>query len=215
MPSNQSSSTLGLRRFCLLLMVLGLLAAGFGVFQRTRAERSTLAVDLVTDYNEVVALAGKAGLSPEQMIGELRASGATAVALPEETLDTMEAQGEISISPGPSLVSPGSWPVLAGERVFTVETPTAEVNAFIADALARLYPKKNYRVGAPDRIDIRGSREMVSKLGLGLSPQKVATITQGGLRVVPRLCGGAGLTEENLKGIFQTVAAVLPAAAPG
>lgn len=216
MPSSSTVPTRRLRAVCLVLVVLGLLAATVAVALRIKAERSSRAVDLVLDYNEVTALAGLQDVPIAQALMEFQAKGATGIALQEETLDTLEAQGALTIAARPMMEAghyPKAW---QGDEVFSVETPDVATNDLVAQGLSRVYPADNVKVERPVRILIHGSRELVSTLGLGLSPVKVGQITKAGLRVMPRLHGTPwtnGTTlEKSVKGI--ALALLVPPDAP-
>lgn len=192
MPSPSLVSTQGLRKICISLIVLGLLAAGYALVQRMRAENSSRAVEIVVDYNEAVALAGAEGKSVTDVLLTLHKSGATAVALQEETLNNMEAQGAISLAQHPE-VTAGHYVSTWGtdDQVFAIETPGLRANQMLFTQLARVYPRANLADEAPFRILVRGSRDAVCGIGLGLSPTKVAYIKLAELRVIPRMRGGS------------------------
>ena len=99
MSSSSSRSTRTLRLICLSLIVLGLLGALWNLHHRIRAERSARAVDVVIDYADLTALANAQGVSIASALQAMRQAGATAVALPEETLATLEARGRIAAQP--------------------------------------------------------------------------------------------------------------------
>jgi hypothetical protein len=210
MTSTTTVSTRGLRGVCLALIVLGLLAAGAALYQRVRTEGHNRAVELVADYNELIALAGQAGVLPGRVMQDLKRAGVTAVALPEETLTNLEADGRISFAARPDFQLghyKGGW--VPSDSIFQVDTGDLAVNYFIKDGLARVYPKENILVEAPFRIMVRGNRDFVADLGLGLDGSKVSVIQQNGLRVIPRLRGGAGITAKSLRASLAHVAETL------
>ncbi|MHB9130350.1 MAG: DUF5693 family protein [Armatimonadota bacterium] len=212
-------STQGLRKVCLALVILGLLAGGVAVALRIRAERSSRAVDLVVDYNEVVALAGKEGISTAEALTDLKANGVTSVALAEETLKGLSENGTVRLTTPAGMPLSSKSGIAPGwnrsDEVTTVVVPTYEMSAQLLHGLQRVYPAENIYTPLPGMIAIRGSRLLIGDLGLGLSPEKVAGITGAGLRVVPRLRGNVGLTRKNLVNIFTGIAALLPPSPPG
>jgi hypothetical protein len=199
------------------LIVLGLLAAGFALVQRMRAERSSRAVDVVVDYSEVVALAGRQGMLPMAVLMRLREAGATAVALPEESLESLWSDGEVNITAHP-LPFGGKYPAgwLPSDQVFAVDVSNLLLINQVWDGLRRVYPENNLHADSmrsgtlPYRFLVRGPRQDVGQLGLGLSPTKVDTITRAGLRVVPRLRGNDLAAKPALERSIAALAEMMP-----
>ncbi len=210
MSSSPSVPSQGLRTICLLLILLGLFAAGVGLWQRIHAENASKAVDVVVDYNEMVALAGQQGMPLAQVLGAMKAHGATAVALQEETLDGLQDQGAVVLQADPSgyassMTYPAGWKPT--DQIFAITASDYPGQQFVLNGLRRVYPAQNIapstRVG---QILVRGAIPAMRDLGLGLSPDKVAQITASGLRVVPRLRGGTGITPASLAAALGVVA---------
>lgn len=189
MPSKPDQSTTVLKYVLLVIILLGTLATAYMLNKRIATERSNIFVDLVIDYNESQALAGTAGLSLEEVLKNMHQAGASAVALQEETMLTLEAQGELSF--GTKL--PGEK---ATEQEFTVTTVSAETADFIYAGLKRVYQEKNVTLPTPTTLVIHGARDIVRNIGLGLRVEKVTLIQSAGFRVVPRLRGGDWMTSE-------------------
>jgi hypothetical protein len=212
-------STRSLRAVSLLLVVVGVLAALGALFLRVKAEYSSRAVDLVVDYNEVMGLygtlpsTGTMARLPNSTFIALRDAGATAVALQEETLKTLQDQGMINIVARPSTAGsfPGSWS--PNDPVFTVDATNSDPDVlfFIHERLSQVYPEANLAFFPPFRILVRGNRDVVSDLGLGLYPRKVDFLKAVGMRIVPRLHGSPALSLEGLRTTLQGVAQELPA----
>lgn len=208
--TSSSLPTRALRNVCLLLIALALLAAGFALKQRIHAERSARSVDIVVDYAELEALAARQGAPLETVLARMKRAGATAVALPEETLQTLEDAGKIMLTADSSTESSAWSPV---EAEFTVIAADPATHATVVQGLAQAYEQQDIIVnGTPSTgpIRVRGTKEIVGQVGLGLSPEKVAAITIAGLRVVPRLVGEAGVSAKGLKASLAAVAGMLP-----
>lgn len=201
MPSPSYVSTLRFRYICLALIVLALFAAAAVLIKlRIPTEISSREVDVVADYNEIVPIAGEEGVPIVQVLARLKASGITGVALQEETLNTLVSQGVINISPHPEVTQaqyPAAWQ--PDDQVFVIETPGLHRNQQLFSTLQRLYPSINLIDEPPYLIFVRGSRDAVSNLGLGLAQEKVDQIKGAGLHVIPRLHGGNWVNAETLR----------------
>lgn len=213
MSSTNTLSTSGLRMACLMLIMLGLVATGLTLLQRIRAERSASTVEMVIDYQEAANLAGASGQPMPEVLAHFRKVGATAVALPEETLGGLLAQGKITVSVpdapfASALTPPPGWG--DSESFFLVRTTNQRLWKEILDGLRRVYPPESIGKYGADGILVRGSLDKVSDFGLGLSVLKVEAITRAGLRVVPRLRTSPHLDNRNIDNILNDVAALLP-----
>jgi len=198
----------GLRKICVCFIILAMIAAAFTLLLRIRTEASSREVDLVVDYNEVVALAGTQGKSVAEVLACLRVNGITGVALPEETLNTLLAQGEINIIPHAEIaprqaLNAKIW--APGAQVFDIQTPGLHANLWLYAALQRFYTPANLAANPPFRISVSGSRDAVANLGLGLSPLKVVQIKHAGLRVIPRLHGSGWVNADSLRASLDAV----------
>ncbi len=206
--SSPIQSSRPLRAACLVLIVLGLLAAVYALALRVKAEASAHAVEIVVDYNEAVALTGAEGVPLTRVLKDFKAAGATAVALQEETLNTLEAQGEITFGARPAAQFSSIW--APQDQVFSVETPgNMDTLTFVYDGLKRGYPEANLLDQRPFRILVRGDRDEVADIGLGLAAGKVQFIRRNGLRVVARMHGSPVLNEKSLAASVEQVARVL------
>lgn len=198
-------STRPLRIACLVVIILSLLAAGYALMQRIRAEQSSRAVDVVLDYQEVLDLATLEGTEPGKVLSALKAAGATGVAVTEETLDSLEEQELVEIHPLPA----HDYRETSG---FLFQTSQSDAQRFITAGL-QLHgvittPVSNTSDG---RTWVAlGSPVVLRNAGLGLLPEKVAMVQAAGLRVVPRLQAGVDVTEQGLRASLAQTAALLP-----
>ena len=220
MSSASLQSTHALRSICLALILVSLLGAAWNLRHRIRAERSARAVDVVIDYADLTALANAQGAPIASALQRMRQAGATAIALPEETLLSLEAQGQVS------LLSRVGWertlkqnPISqywdAADPVVAVLSATPEIGEPVQSGLLRAYQSGDVAIVSPTTLLVRGARDTVGKLGLGLAPAKLKLIEDAGLRVVPRLVGDEVMTSDGIAATLAHVAEMLPPARAG
>ncbi len=196
MPEKPEQSTSMLKGVLVIILIISTLATAFMLFKRINTERANIGVDLVVDYNESLSLAGATGTPLVDVLKNMHDAGASTVALQEETLLTLESQGEISFGPRPAQVPEVNSS--DKEQQFTVTTVRNSTTEFIMEGLKRVYHEKYITLTAPNALVITGARDVVRNMGLGLSPERVATIKSAGLRVVPRLRGGDWMTSAEI-----------------
>lgn len=211
--SSSTMSTHFVRQCCYGLVAIGLLVAGYALKQRIHAEQSARAVEITIDYPEVELLAVRQGTSIDSVLQQLRTAGATAVALPEETLTSLQSDGKISVSTASERTG-GGFPR------FTVSSNDVAVIRQIRAGFTRVLPTTTVmEVRSPllpaNTLSIQGSVVSMSEVGLGLAPEKVTIISKAGLRVMPRLEGDAPVTAAGLHASIAALAAALPVAAAG
>ncbi|MEI7834757.1 MAG: DUF5693 family protein, partial [bacterium] len=141
MPEKPEQSTTLLKRVLVVMLILSTLATAFMLFKRINTERANNAVDLVVDYNESSSLAGTTGTPLLEVLKDMHKAGASAAALPEETLLTLESRGELSFGPRPVLVPEAISS--DKEQQFTVTTVSNSTTEFILEGLKRVYHEKS------------------------------------------------------------------------
>jgi len=214
MTSPSPVSTRSLYLICLVVIALGLLAAAIGLARRIRAEASSKAVDIVMDYREMVGLAGMEGVPLADVLTRMKGAGATAVALQEETIGELESAGQVQTLPmtlnqmirSPRYAKPNETHHFT-EWDMTLQ-PSFPAYGIIYEGLTRAYPADNW-ISDGFRFYLEGDPEAIRELGLGLDPDKVAQIKAVGLRIMPRLKGGAGVSTRNLPASLVAVAKLI------
>lgn len=81
----------------LTILVLSLAAAVFTLYQRFEIEKPYYRVELVADYEKYKQLGDDMGMDMENVLRDLKASGVTSVAIKEETIEKLRADGHISV----------------------------------------------------------------------------------------------------------------------
>src|SRR5688572_9821146 len=88
-------------------MATGALASASALRRRVAREQAGGHVALAVDYDDVVAVAVRAGLSLAELLARLRAAGATHLSLPEDTFARLMAQGRVApVVPGVPIAEP-------------------------------------------------------------------------------------------------------------
>lgn len=184
-PTQENSptrSTRSLKLACLFLIVLGAITTAIVLPKRIAIERHSNTVEMVVDYNELLALSTTKGMEIGDLLQQMKSAGATSVGLAEETLGTLEAQGELEINPRPTTTEAG---MVAPDMV--VQCSTLEVKEFVAGGLSNALPRVVQLSVGELGIGLRGDHAIYRDVGLGLRPSRVNAIYKAGLEVVPRL----------------------------
>ena len=213
MPSSPLRRTDALRLTCVVLVFGSLLVAAFNLTRRVHAEYATRAVEIIVDYQQVEWLAAMQGVSVDTALARMKEAGATTIALPEETLFSLEQQGLLTIAGKigwadaaqrlPEIWSPD-------DPVFTVITSNPNIRSMVIIGLLRVYQRVNL-LATDTIITVRGERAQVGQLGLGLSPEKIARIHQAELRIAPRLTGEVNLNARAIDESLEAISHALPA----
>ncbi len=77
--------------FLAVALIAGLVVAGWIGYQRIEIERANSTVAVAVDYNDVLRAAALAGKPPQEILAQIKATGASHVAVTELTLDDLVA----------------------------------------------------------------------------------------------------------------------------
>ena len=181
-----------------LILLLALADACWLVGKRAWREAQNKNVEIVIGYDDVVSLAKVDGLASADILAKFKQAGVVSVALAEETLADLEAEGRVTLRetrPGTTTAS------------LNIKAEGPGLAERIANGLAaQVGPGRVRRIG-PAELSVRGGLspfeiraqaegqegkllaypEGLENLGVGFSPAKTALIEQAGLGVVPRL----------------------------
>lgn len=191
-----------------VLYLILLLAFGQAVWlvgQRIWREEQNKNIEIAVGYNDVEALAKVDGLTVSEILARFKKAGILSVAVPEETLDSLEAEGRVDLASGPA----GLLVKVAGQNL----------TDRIYDNLAAQIGANRITKVAPDRLLVKGGLkafvinraadskqtgtlaypEGLENLGLGWSPAQAAIIKETGLYLVPRLANSRCLNDRAIK----------------
>lgn len=144
-----------LKKILVIMMALSLIATGLLGVSRAKAERAARTVDIVLDYDEFFEMAQQSGTPFEDWMAFFSEQGLKHVALNEETLKSLKAQGQpLSYDTQLAFVSRSHWDKGLPERLVSylesdqsdqydlvAETSDPELAAFIETGLSsRLGP---------------------------------------------------------------------------
>lgn len=203
-------------RILCLFIAIGTLAGLYGAALRYRVEARNRRVEIALDYAEVARLADVTRQSVETLLTRtFKPAGATSVAVMEDTLESLQADGAIRAEQrnGGTVVTilrEGlAARIEAGLRARGV-APIQEEISDIARASNSPGPRTFFILAESEffqdrtRIGFRVSADYASlrSLGIGLDPEAIATIRRAGMAPIGRVGNFPGAST-------QTMAAVL------
>lgn len=205
------------RSWLYVVLILAVISASWLLLQRIPAEAPRV-MDAVLDYREWERLASRVGTNPLAALAEVRPTGVPSVAIAEETLDTLEKAGQISLYTAATfrtLVRSGA----SGEwrHLTEADLPLGHtvVVAGIGPRADRLVNALERRFGR-DRVLVRPGRSTVlididhslvsaREIGLFLDPDLVREVAALGFKVVPRFSNSPGLDGAGIREIIKAL----------
>jgi len=169
-----------------LLIALGLLGGLVSAGGRWQAEARNRRVELVVDYGDAQALANTTRRQVDDVLQQLRAGGITTVAITEDTLGTLNANGVVTYK------RDGSETVLTFAPGFPGERPR------VIQMLAHKAPGLVVTPEGADGLRIGSPWPQFSTIPIGLGGDAVDAVKQNGLLVAPRLVNFTGVTVQNI-----------------
>ena len=169
-----------------LLIALGLLGGLASAGHRWQAEARNRRVELVVDYSDAQALANTTRRQIDDVLQQLRASGITTVAVTEDTLGTLNANGVVTYQ------RDGDETVLTFAPGFPTERPR------VVQMLRHKAPGLVVTPEGADGLRVGSPWPQFSTLPIGLGADAVDSVKRNGLLVAPRLVNFTGVTQDNI-----------------
>ena len=181
---------------------------------RTAIERSDYYVETLADFNEFRELARKDGISLDELFSRLKESGASSVAISEDTLSSLESEGKITVLDSKEIRK------LSLEETFEIKLPTDSntlgslwVHSDDEKLLDRISLNLSWKIS--DKSLIRSHKNLLlinksddgimDKVGLGFSSEYFDLAEKYNLGVVIRLFNYPGLTVENASKLINSL----------
>lgn len=200
------------RAFLVALFALGVAASGAIAWARHRVEAGYRTVEIVIDGEDWDLLARRQGLRPDELWPLLRASGATGVAVYEQTLRRLATAGRLTTLEGAALRDQARLGRLLPPLADLARRPDAVRSVYVlpeGEEVASLVRRGFTTVLGPERIrevsrrplvyEVRGWRKDLEEVPLGFLPSAVHAWERRGLVVVLRPRNARSLDAERLR----------------
>ncbi|MBP3780421.1 MAG: hypothetical protein ILA30_02015, partial [Selenomonas sp.] len=89
----------------ILVIVIGLLAAGWISMARHTVEENSRRVDLATNYEDLLELADREGLPAETVLAKAKEAGLTSLAVYDTTFKKLNANGKANAIAGSEILA--------------------------------------------------------------------------------------------------------------
>ncbi len=170
----------------MVLIALGLLGGLVSAGHRWQAEARNRRVELAVDYGDAQALANTTRRQVDDVLQQLKGAGITTVAVTEDTLGILNANGVVAYR------REGDETVLTFAPGFPGERPR------VIQMLAHKAPGLVVTPEGADGLRIGSPWPQFSTLPIGLDGDAVRTVQGNGLLVAPRLVNFTGVTQGNI-----------------
>ncbi|MEA4884440.1 MAG: DUF5693 family protein [Clostridia bacterium] len=195
----------------LALVLVASAASAWISWKRHVVEDANAAVELCMDYREGMAFARKVGIPKNQYLQDIRQAGIVSVAVDEDTLGTLESEGEATLIRGTDVAEQaaleghtGIMQAALSQKGFapsdTLVVPgSPSVAAFLSDRLAaRAHGGPTVKIiksGQNSAFLIGLQVDEARSLNLGVRPATLDSIHQAGLTAVLRISNFVGVSE--------------------
>lgn len=185
-----------LRRLAILGLLFSLAGAAALVgLQYVRSGRPAL--EVIVDVGSYRGLAERTQMPLTEVLGQLKQSGATAAAVAEQSLDSLEREGRLRVMTGSELrqgAAAGRLPpaVLTLLRQGAVRDGYTYLLGASSEVLAVLRERvgaervRELEAGGGGLVELALPKDRVDRVTLGFKPEDFAQVREAGLRPVPR-----------------------------
>jgi len=181
----------------LLILLVGLAAAGVVLFQRWQNEASNRHVALTADWKDVQQLACASGMSEASVLAALAASGLNSVAVSEDLLNDLVASNRVKLQAVPA--KPG-----AGETTWLI-CDDQRLGRRLERIFKQLRPPTTRLEKTAEgwRLNVAAPWSALQKVGCGFDRQVIETIEGAKLEVVARPSNYPALTPGRIVQLFS------------
>ncbi len=198
------------------LMVPGVFVSAWRLVFRHISEQRNVFVETVVDFEEIRQLAREEGMSLKDLFDALKKNGASSVAISEDTLATLEAEGKITV------MNSGEIRKLSLEETYELEPPAGSntlgslwVHSENTSLLDRIEQTLSWKIPI-DRLRRvhrnlllinKSSQGFRERVGLGFSSEYFQMAEDAGLGLVVRVFNYPGLSADTAAKIISSLPA--------
>ncbi len=213
-----------MKQFCynkvlIAVIIVGLIAALFIDVQRYQVENNNKTIELIMDYEDLVALAEKEGVAPEKVLAEAKEAGITSLAVYETTFKKLNVNGKAAAVNGSELlkyyqngaISDAGWRSLfeAGEikgtNVYVTGHDQQTFQEVHEDLVRRLGSDrvKELTISGQRVLEVKANYEEFEKMDLGMPTDEMQAVNDAGFYVIARPTNYSQCTKDDIDAFFE------------
>lgn len=213
-----------MKQFCynkilIAVIILGLIASLAIDVQRYQVEQANKSIELIMDYEDLVALAEKEGLPPEKVLAQSKEAGITSLAVYETTFKKLNVNGKAAAVNGSVLltnyqngaISDPGWRQLIesgqikGTNVYVTGHNQQTFQEVHEDLVRRLGQDRvrELTISGQRVLEVKANYEEFEKMDLGMPTDEMQAVNDAGFYVVARPTNYRQCTKDDIDAFFD------------
>ena len=213
-----------MKQFCynkilIAVIILGLFAAMSIDIQRYYVEQANKSIELIMDYEDLVALAEKEGVPAERVLSKAKEAGITSLAVYETTFKKLNVNGKAAAVNGSVLltnyqngaISDSGWRQLIeadqikGTNVYVTGHHQQTFQEVHEDLIRRLGEDrvKELTISGQRVLEVKANYEDFEKMDLGMPTDEMQAVNDAGFYVVARPTNYRQCTKDDIDAFFD------------
>lgn len=213
-----------MKQFCynkilIAVIILGLIASLTIDVQRYQVEQANKSIELIMDYEDLVALAEKEGLPPEKVLAQAKEAGITSLAVYETTFKKLNVNGKAAAVNGSVLltnyqngaISDPGWRQLIesgqikGTNVYVTGHNQQTFQEVHEDLVRRLGQDRvrELTISGQRVLEVKANYEEFEKMDLGMPTDEMQAVNDAGFYVVARPTNYRQCTKDDIDAFFD------------
>lgn len=213
-----------MKQFCynkilIAVIILGLIASLSIDVQRYQVEQANKSIELIMDYEDLVALAEKEGLPTEKVLAQAKEAGITSLAVYETTFKKLNVNGKAAAVNGSVLltnyqngaISDPGWRQLIesgqikGTNVYVTGHNQQTFQEVHEDLVRRLGQDRvrELTISGQRVLEVKANYEEFEKMDLGMPTDEMQAVNDAGFYVVARPTNYRQCTKDDIDAFFD------------
>ena len=213
-----------MKQFCynkilIAVIILGLIASLAIDVQRYQVEQANKSIELIMDYEDLVALAEKEGLPTEKVLAQAKEAGITSLAVYETTFKKLNVNGKAAAVNGSALlanyqngaISDPGWRQLIesgqikGTNVYVTGHHQQTFQEVHEDLVRRLGQDRvrELTISGQRVLEVKANYEEFEKMDLGMPTDEMQAVNDAGFYVVARPTNYRQCTKDDIDAFFD------------